>query len=109
MVGSTRGCDPATQRQGTVENEIVSQLIIPTKVLPIYCQVVNTAISTVDEFEEKFAIAERLFTMEKKYEPYCSKFLYPLTPNPFQVSNGEDMQAAKRVKFQLSDTIYDKS
>ena len=38
---------------------------------------------------------------ELKSEPYCSEVSDTLTPNPFQVENGEDMQAAKRVKFQL--------
>ena len=37
---------------GAVENKIVNQIITPTTVLTIYCQVVNTTIGTVDEVEE---------------------------------------------------------
>ena len=110
MGSSTRGCDPTTWRGREAENKIVNQLIITTTVPPTYFQVFNTTISTVDGFEEGILNSGVSGHYGKrKSDPYCSEVLYPLTPNPIQVTNGEDMQAAKRVKFQLSDKLSDKS
>ena len=95
---------------GEVENNIVNQLIIPTIVSPNYSQLFNRTISTVNDVEEGI-IGSRASVHygERKAEPYCSEVSDPITPNPVQVENGEDMQAAKQVKFQLMDKLYDKS
>ena len=66
---------------GTVENKIVNQLIIPTTGLPTYCQVVNTTIITVDEFEEGIIDSGASGHYgERKAKPYYSEVLDPLTP-----------------------------
>ena len=94
----------------TVENKMVNQLIIPTTVPPTYYQVLNTTISTVDEFEERILDSgvSGIYG-ERKADPYCSEVLNPLTPNPVQVSNGKDIQAVKQIKFQLYYKLSDKS
>ena len=74
------------------------------------CQVVNATIGTVDEFVE--GILDRgaySHYREQTSEPYCSDVSDPLTPNQVQNANGEDMQAVKQVKFQLSEKITGKA
>ena len=100
----------SSQLTGGVENNMVNQLIITNTVPPTYCQVVKTTISTVDGSEEgNIDSGSSGHYGGRKSEPYCSEVLDPLTPNPVQVANGEDVQASKRVKFQLSEKLSGKS
>ena len=84
-------------------------LRLVSTVPPNYCQVFNTAIITVDKFEEGIIDSGASGHYgERKSEPYCSEVSDPLTLYPVQVANGKDMQAAKRVNFQISDKLSDK-
>ena len=61
--------------------KIVNQIIIPTTVTPTYCQIVNTTIITVDEFEEGIIDSGASGHYgERKAKPYYSEVLDPLTP-----------------------------
>ena len=88
-------CDPATWQFGTVEDNIVNHDIKYTAVPNTHSQIVAQATAILD-----IGTSGNFGSRNAKH--CCTEVCIPITSNPVQVANGDDMQSTKN----YSSPIY---